>query len=195
MKTIKTEIRKTIRQQRLALSMSETQQAAVDVCQLLQQKSVFIQAQHIAFYFSCNNELSVDNLLQIALAQDKHCYLPVLDPLNENHLLFCHYENNAPLINNRYGIPEPICQSDNFIDPQQLDMVFTPLVAFDKRCNRLGMGKGYYDRSFAFLKNNVVKKPVMIGIAYELQKLPVVPCDDWDIPLDAIATEKTIYWK
>lgn len=194
MKIIKTEIRKTIHRQRQLLSIAETQQAAASVCQLLQQQSVFIQAQHLAFYLAYNNELSIENLLQIALAENKHCYLPVLDPENINHLLFCRYQTHDSLITNRYGILEPICQPDNYIDPQHLDIVFTPLVAFDENCRRLGMGKGYYDRSFSFLKNNAIKKPVMLGIAYELQKLPVVPCDAWDIPLDAIATEKTIYW-
>jgi len=93
---------------------------------------------------------------------------------------------------NFYGIPEP--RPIELIDPRTLDLVLTPLVAFDGSGHRIGMGGGYYDRSFAFLRRRRYwRKPHLLGLAYELQKLPAIIPNDWDIPLDAVATEARIY--
>jgi 5-formyltetrahydrofolate cyclo-ligase len=78
--------------------------------------------------------------------------------------------------------------------PWSLDLVFVPLVAFDKEGHRLGMGGGYYDRTFAFkTKHSHLKGPKLIGLAHDFQlqsQLPVMP---WDIPLNAVITEAAIY--
>ena len=69
-----------------------------------------------------------------------------------------------------------------------------PLVAFDEHGNRLGMGGGFYDRSLAFMQHRKQwHSPHLIGLAHELQKISELPCESWDIPLNMIATEKTIY--
>lgn len=191
----KSHIRKTIQQQRQALSTDEQQQAAAALCEQLSKEKCFTNAQHIAFYYAFNGELSVHALLEKAIAEQKQCYLPILDPVKENHLLFAEYQPGDRLISNRYGIPEPQLQQDKLINASQLDIVFTPLVAFDAHGNRLGMGAGYYDRSFAFMTNSHNKKPLLIGIAYEFQQLDALPCDNWDIPLHAVATEQQLYWR
>jgi 5-formyltetrahydrofolate cyclo-ligase len=76
------------------------------------------------------------------------------------------------------------------IQPLALDLVLTPLVGFDHKGNRLGMGGGYYDRSFAFLlRRQNWKKPRLVGLAYDFQQLDKLPAKNWDVPLTAVATD------
>lgn len=114
-----------------------------------------------------------------------------------NFLKFIEYNKTTKFQYNKYHIPEPIAINDSsFINPQQLDVVFVPLVAFTKLGQRLGMGGGYYDRTFAFLansSNNILENPLLIGVAYDFQCLDYLPHQDWDIKLYGIATQSTFY--
>jgi 5-formyltetrahydrofolate cyclo-ligase len=75
-----------------------------------------------------------------------------------------------------------------------LDVILMPLVAFDGQGNRLGMGAGYYDRTLAFLRHRRHwRKPRIIGLAYEFQRMPALPAEPWDVPLDGIITEAGFY--
>ena len=88
-----------------------------------------------------------------------------------------------------FGIQEPA--GGPIRAARNLDIILTPLVAFDSAGNRIGMGGGYYDRTFAFLKRRTTwRKPKLIGIAFGLQEVDAVPVDTWDVPLDGILTEK-----
>ena len=96
---------------------------------------------------------------------------------------------------NRYGIPEPAHPNKARNFPlRSLDLVLMPLVGFDTQGNRLGMGGGYYDRSFAFLhRHSHWRKPHLMGTAYEFQRLSKLDAQPWDVPLDAIVTEANLY--
>lgn len=117
----------------------------------------------------------------------KKCYLPVLSSSTEKLLQFAEYTPNTQLAPNRYDILEP--QAAKTIAPEQLDLVIMPLVAFDDWGNRLGMGGGYYDKTFAFLREEKNKMPVLIGLAYAMQEVSTLPADEWDVPLRGILTE------
>lgn len=102
---------------------------------------------------------------------------------------FCLYTMGLPLRRNRFGIPEPL----SLLKQQRssdLDLVLLPLVGFDKRCNRLGMGAGFYDRALAKLH---CRGPFCIGVAYDFQRVEELPVDPWDVPLQAVVTERRIY--
>ena len=72
--------------------------------------------------------------------------------------------------------------------------MFIPLVAFDPKCNRIGMGCGYYDKTLAFKKGGEFKnKTLLVGLAYEFQKIDSIEKNAWDIPMDAIITEDKTY--
>ena len=90
---------------------------------------------------------------------------------------------------NYYKIPEPNTHTAIKVEKNFISTVIVPLVGFDEKCNRLGHGKGYYDR---FLENLKVRK---IGVAFECQKLDKIITDKYDIPLDMIISEKNIYTK
>jgi 5-formyltetrahydrofolate cyclo-ligase len=92
------------------------------------------------------------------------------------------------------GIPEPERTHHQRIRPTALDLVLTPLVGFDDTGHRLGMGGGYYDRTFGFLnKRTRWRKPRLMGLAYELQRCQTLTRASWDVDLDAVATELAVY--
>ena len=96
---------------------------------------------------------------------------------------FYSWSTNNPLVINKYGIPEPV--SNKIVYP---DILLVPLVAFDKKLNRIGYGGGFYDRYLKRLKK--IKKIITIGLAYSFQEVKKIPINDYDIKLDFIITEK-----
>lgn len=107
-------------------------------------------------------------------------------------MVFRHHQQGQKLINNQFGIPEPL-PSSHSISPQDLDMVILPLVSFDRFGGRLGMGGGFYDRTFAFRKENSGIKPILLGVAHSCQESERLSLDVWDIPLDVIVTDRHIF--
>jgi 5-formyltetrahydrofolate cyclo-ligase len=129
-------------------------------------------------------------LLRLAHARHKRCYLPVLRPHPRRKLWFVEYRPGEPLARNAFGIPEPRLRNRRIRLPWALDLLLVPLVAFDANCNRLGMGGGYYDRTLAYLaQRRRWRRPLLVGIAHECQRVDVVPTNPWDVPLDMVATE------
>ena len=94
---------------------------------------------------------------------------------------------------NRFRLPEPDVTDDEMLDPSDLDLVLAPLVVFDAECNRIGMGGGFYDRSFAFRKLESSVTPRLIGVAHELQRVERLLPEAWDVRLDRIVTDAAIY--
>ena len=121
----------------------------------------------------------------------KQICLPMLLPWHYNRLWFVPWAAGDPLVRNRFGIAEPRPARDRRpIAPHALDLVLTPLVAFDRNCRRMGMGGGYYDRSFAFLgRRRHWNKPRLLGLAYGFQEVETLPVRPWDVPLAGVATE------
>ena len=104
------------------------------------------------------------------------------------------YQHGDTLIPNLYNIPEPIVSSSNILPSKELDLVVIPLVAFDNDGHRLGMGAGYYDRTFEFIRHNTESNTKLVGIAYEFQHVEEVKTDEWDVPLNQVATELQVYY-
>ena len=94
---------------------------------------------------------------------------------------------------NKFKLPEPDVSDDEMLQPRGLDLVLAPLVVFDADCNRIGMGGGFYDRSFAFRKRPDRHSPVLIGVAHEVQKVDRLVPQDWDVQLDKIVTDQAVY--
>jgi 5-formyltetrahydrofolate cyclo-ligase len=184
-------LRNTIRAQRKQLTSKKQLLASQQLAKNFSKEFLFQQSKHIAFYIAHEGEIDSHFLLQIAIQENKKCYLPILDPNQKNLLCFLHYSFGDILIPNRFKIPEPSFSTTKIIQPCELDLVFLPVVAFDQKGNRLGMGAGFYDKTFEFLlhrkKNH---KPKLIGLAYEFQEIENLEPRDWDVKLDGIVTEK-----
>ena len=186
------ELRQRLRALRRALSPAERRQAALTVASRLEDWPVWIDAIRVAGYWACDGELDPAPLLRRAWAVGRSVYLPVLD--GECSLRFASYLPGVPLRRNRFNIPEPETPPAEWLEPSRLDVVLTPLVAFDPTGTRLGMGGGFYDRTFAFLDDPDCRgrRPVLLGLGYEFQRVAALVRQAWDVPLDAAVTEAAL---
>ena len=116
--------------------------------------------------------------------------LPLLH--EDGSLRFAPWRAGDALVTNRYGIPEPDVASANALRAEDMALIVLPLVGFDANGHRLGMGGGWYDRSFAFRANRPAP-PHLVGAAFELQRSDAIETAPWDIPLDAACTERTTH--
>ena len=188
------ELRRQMRTQRARLSPAEQARAARHVAQCITRSALFQRSQHIACYLPQRGELDPTPLIQHIWTMRKTCYLPVLSPLPGGRLWFVPYRQGDPLTANRFGILEPCLSTAHRAPPWALDLVLTPLVAFDAQGNRLGMGGGFYDKTFSFLRQRHHRyKPRLVGLAYDFQRVATLQHFPWDVPLQAIATELRLY--
>ena len=184
--------RRALRTARRALGAGERHRAGLALCRHVAGTALFRGARHMAFYLPFDGELDVEPLMRRALSRGKHVYLPVLGAALGRGMGFARYADGTPLIANRFGIFEPA--ATRVWDTRRLDVVFTPLVGFDPDGHRLGMGGGYYDDCFAFLRHRLAwHRPKLVGVGYELQRLPAIEPCPWDVRLWCIATEQGIY--
>lgn len=186
-------LRQQMRRQRRALTSQQQAQAAFRLCKHLQRHPHLRKAKHVAAYLPNDGELDPQPLIRWCWQQGKTVYLPVLHPLSHNRLWFVRYTPKSCLVANQYGIPEPKAPYRFLRAAQKLDAVLLPLVAFDPEGGRLGMGGGYYDRTFSFILRSGCTRPHLIGLAHELQKVDKLPVASWDVPLAGIATDRTLY--
>lgn len=150
---------------------------------------LFKHSQHIACYFAEKSEFDCAPMISAIWETKKNCYLPILSETNT--LEFAIYDSHTTLNLNRYRILEP--DTSSFFPLDQLDLVLMPLVGFDLQGHRVGMGGGFYDKTFQFLLNKTIHKPFLLGLAYEAQKIECIPSDPWDISMNGVLTEDELY--
>ena len=178
------------RKLRADLSPEHLARAASDLAAKILALDAYKNAQHVAAYFAVNGEIGLDPVIDHALAAGKKIYLPNLD---RESLRFSPYFREQKMRVNKFRLPEPDVADDEMLQPGQLDLVLAPLVVFDAKRNRIGMGGGFYDRSFAFRSGNPGGKPVLVGVAHELQRVDSIKPEDWDVRLDLVVTDEAIY--
>jgi len=187
-------LRRRLRVARRALSPAEQRRHARALAHSLGKQTTFLRARRVGAYWSTNGEIDPFPLLQQAPTRRWRCFLPVLRAYPQRKLWFLEYRPDDPLANNRLGIPEPRLRNRRIRLPWTLDLLLVPLVGFDAQCNRLGMGGGYYDRTLAYLcRRRHWRRPRLIGIAHECQRVETLTPNPWDVPLDMIVTEAHIY--
>ncbi|MEY8216611.1 MAG: 5-formyltetrahydrofolate cyclo-ligase [Colwellia sp.] len=179
-------LRKKVRLRRQQLSSKEQLQASEKLLLRLSSHKKVQAAQSIALYLSNDGELDTHLFIKWCWQQNKKVFLPVIHPFCPGHLLFLQYEECTPMIKNCYGITEPKLNVATVCPINQLDMLCTPLVAFDNTGARLGMGGGFYDRALA--NWHAKSMPYPIGIAHNCQQVEHIPTEYWDIPLPEIIT-------
>ncbi len=147
-----------------------------------------IKIKRIAGYNAINGEISVSSTLKYAQQKGIETYLPIM---RGESLAFAAFDSNTRFVKKQYGILEPDVAESDWLKPTELDLVLVPLVAFDKQCNRMGMGGGFYDRSFA-IRQQQAAPPLLVGVAHALQQQDNVHAQWWDVPLDFIATDDAL---
>lgn len=176
---IKSEIRKKILKIRKLNNFKNFQIDFKVIIKFLKKEK--IKGKILGGYYPYNYEL---NIMKILEKFEEKKYLISLPRIKKNFQMdFFQWTTTDPLTVNKYGIPEPI--SSKVIYP---DILFVPLVAFDKNLNRIGYGGGFYDRYIKKIKKN--KKITTIGLAYSFQKVKKIQINKYDIKLDFIITEK-----
>ena len=180
-------LRQTCRDIRKKLSPAYQRNASNQICAHVRKLDSYRYAKRIALYQSINGEIDLGNLWRSAPLQGKYCYFPVLN--DDDTLSFLPATPATTFHKNRFGIEEPDVERELALAPAELDLMFIPLVAFDKKGTRLGMGAGYYDRTLA-----KSRAPLLVGVAYEFQRQSFIEAQAWDIPLDVVITERASYW-
>ncbi len=198
-------LRRSFRNVRKQISAKEQQQMAHDIVTQIKRLDLLKQVNRVAIYLTNDGELNTQALIEYLWQLNIEVYLPVLHPFSHGHLLFLRYTDNTPMRKNKYGIDEPVLDCSQIGLANQLDIIFAPLVAFDEKGNRLGMGGGFYDRTFERLGEASLNLPLqhntrakthptkLIGLAYDAQKALSLPIEVWDIPLPYILTPTRLY--
>lgn len=181
------ELRQTLRQARRELHCLARIEREAAILRAIRQHPRLKRLRHLALYWPSDGEVDLRPLLNRQSAAQQR-YLPIL--VRGSRLCFAPWSSKHSMRPNRFGIPEPRSHRREQLRPSQLDAVLMPLVGFDAQGDRLGMGGGFYDRSFAFRHaRRRWRKPLLIGVAFELQRCPPLPSAAWDVPLDGIVTE------
>jgi 5-formyltetrahydrofolate cyclo-ligase len=186
------QIRQQIRQRRRALTPEQQTQFALQAADRMMAYPPVLLAQTVAVFLSFDGELDTRPLIDQLWRAGKRVYLPVLHPFSPGNLLFLHYHPSSDLVVNRLKIREPKLDVRDVLPLSQLDVLVTPLVAFDAAGQRLGMGGGFYDRT---LQNWRQHRLQPVGYAHDCQQVDALPTEQWDIPLPAVITpSKTWLW-
>lgn len=191
----RSEIRSLMRTKRNRLSKYQQQTSATTLASHCQNQLNFIRKSRVALYLANDGEIDTHPLIRKLQQRNIQCYLPVLHPTKKNSLWFCPYNAQTKMRKNRFGIMEPDFRKHPHVPPWTLSAALFPLVAFDQAGGRVGMGGGFYDRTFATAKPNGIKlhqRTRLIGLAHHFQELDKLPIEPWDVPLSAIAHDKGV---
>ena len=184
-------IRDTIKAKRDALSPADVADASIEISRRIWTLPALSRARRIACYFPVGHEVDCHFFVSAAWERGRTVLLPLL---SGPELKFSTYDSKTIFLRNRHDIPEPAIKKSQLVKPQEIDVVLAPLVAFDAAGNRIGMGGGYYDRSFRYMHgHDAWHRPTLVGLAYEFQKVPKIKARSWDIPLRFVVTEKNLY--
>lgn len=175
----KTDVRQRIRSRVKLLSPEEIRQESTRLMKKLIEHPLFQKAQVVMLYCSLHDEIDTHALIR-GCCQRKIVLLPVVD--GDNILLkVCQGMGDMRI--GAYGIEEPI--GETFEDVGSIDLIIVPGMAFDRHGNRLGRGKGFYDR---FLSDKRLSTAYKIGVCFSCQLLEEVPKDEHDVKMDEVIT-------
>ena len=185
------DLRTSMREARRCLDLSQQEAASIRCGHLTLQLEGVRHARSIAFYMAHQGEMSCAPLMAWAHEHGRQVLLPVV---TGNRMRFAPQDYGGRLILNRWGIQEPEWRPRKWVGARYPGVVLVPLVAFDPSGNRLGQGGGYYDRMFAFRRSAVCwRRPLLVGLAHDFQRVEALPVKPTDIPLDAVVTERQVY--
>ena len=188
------QLRRMLRKARRELTPSEQRKAALGLYRQLAQHPLFRRAKHISLYLPTDGEIDPRLLLRAAQRRGKATYLPVLSAWPRTKMVFQRVKPGEKLLPNRFRILEPRVNAKRQRKVWALDLVLLPLVGFDDAGGRLGMGGGFYDRSLAYLaRRQSWRKPTLLGLAHECQKVDRLAQASWDVPLAGTVTDKQWY--
>jgi 5-formyltetrahydrofolate cyclo-ligase len=187
-------LRRALRARRRAITGDARRRAALEVARHIDAARWLRPGRSIGLYLAMAEELDTAPLLQLALSRGCRVALPRIVSTRHSRMRFYDHiadRGSFSMRRGAFGITEP--QGGTVRAPRSMDVVFVPLVGFDAAGHRIGMGRGFYDRHFAHrARLNRWRRPLLIGLAYEAQRVQTLPVAAHDVPLDAIVTESTV---
>ncbi|SCG83897.1 5-formyltetrahydrofolate cyclo-ligase [Proteiniborus sp. DW1] len=181
-------LRSEILSKRKALSKEEVNKKSSAISNLLFSTEQYKKSKYIMCYIDFRNEVRTEEIIRMALNEDKNIIIPISIVETKQLVLSQLLDYDKELESGTYGILEPKKEFIREVNPELIDLVLMPGVAFDRRGYRIGYGGGYYDRFLTRIVDSVPK----IALAFDLQLVPHVRKGRYDIPVDYIITEKEI---
>ncbi len=184
-------LRADLRARRNALDAAAQAEAATALAERLRELREYRSCRAIALYFANDGEIDPQCAAQWWGAQGARVFAPVIVRGAPNFLRFAEITETCEFTRNDFGIAEP--RATELVEARELDLALLPLVGFDRSGNRLGMGGGFYDATFAYKKTEPHSAPPLIGLAHEIQCVDELRAERWDIPIDAVVTDRRVY--
>lgn len=182
----KRELRRERLESRACLDPHERHLASTRIADRVVHAPFFRRSRKIACYLSTPDEVDTWRIIGRAWRMKKQIFVPVTQ--RDRLLEFREITPQSDLVLGNFGLLLPV--SGNVIAARELDLVLTPLVAFDDKGERIGMGGGYYDRTFSFLRGRQQwLKPKLVGLAFACQRIPQITANPWDIRLYSVITD------
>jgi 5-formyltetrahydrofolate cyclo-ligase len=184
-------LRRTLRTRRRGISQRERRAAARQIALIIGRTGWLRPGARVGLYLPLREELDTFPLLHLALRRGCAVAVPRITSVRKSHMRF--FDVRGAWRRGPFGNLEPPARHSR--SARAMDIVFVPLVGFDDAGHRIGMGKGFYDRHFAFRKlRRVWQRPVLVGVAYDAQRVDALVVEAHDVPLDAVVTESTLRW-
>jgi len=179
-------IRKTVLERILSMSEEQKRIKSLKIISRLKSIEEFSEAKCIMVYVSKHDEVDTTGLIKDILQSGRRVVVPMVDK-ESGELAPCEISSLEELSPGAFGVREPKPGDARVVDVDEIDLVIVPGRAFDKNCNRLGRGMGYFDR---FLKK--LNRSKTIGLAFSEQVFDSIPSDANDVKVDAVVTESTV---
>ena len=178
-------LRKQLRAARKAVPVAQRRRDARLIAKLAAQRHWLRPGRRIGLFLSMPEEIDTGPLVRAALRRGCHIFLPRITDYRRYRIQFVAF--NGRLRRSRYGIREP--QTGRILPARHLDFIFMPLVGFDLQGQRIGMGRGYYDRALGYLlRRRHWFSPPRVGVAFDCQQVLQLPTRPHDVPLTAVVT-------
>ncbi|QEK11485.1 5-formyltetrahydrofolate cyclo-ligase [Crassaminicella thermophila] len=182
-------IREEILKKRKALSSNEITRKSDKIFHKLKTFPSYQNAENVMVYLDFRNEVKTNKIIDDLLEENKNVLIPISIPKTREMILSQLLDPKKELVKGTYGILEPKKEYIRKVNPEIVDLIIVPGVAFDPRGYRIGYGGGYYDRFLDKISKNVLS----IALAFDLQIIDNIPNDSFDKPVDYIITETKIF--
>jgi 5-formyltetrahydrofolate cyclo-ligase len=181
-------LRRVMRTRRRKLPPQTRKAAAESIARIASQRRLLRPSARVAIYLPTGGELDTSVLIGIALRNRCHLFVPRVTNHRNACMEFVAWNRDGAMRRNRFGIEQPTGGAPA-PSLRTFDVIFLPLVGFSENGWRLGSGAGFYDRRLAVRHRSRWRRPRLIGLAYDLQRVAAPPLRQWDVPLDAVITE------
>ena len=183
--------RRRLRRLRSDLDPRERADAERAIRRTLERLHVFRRGARVALYLPMAGEVDLRPFIYEAWRRGTAVFVPRITSRRRGRMAFVPWTPGIAQRRNAFGIAEP-ASTRRRASAVHLDVVVLPVVGFDRRGNRLGMGAGFYDRALRRRLDpaRCWRRPRLVGVAFACQELAAIPASPWDVPLDLIVTER-----